>query len=213
MLRLTLTFVVAASLASAVVIDRIAVIAGKRLIKASDIDRDLRVTAFLNREPLVFTPDAKRKAAERLVDQSIIREEIASGGFSAAQYGEATAMQESLRRDRYQNSVPRFREALTQYGLTEPELHDQLRWQLTVLRFIDERFRPGILVSDEDVRKYYDDHLADLRRQYPNGSGFDALATQIRSSLEGEKINEEFEAWLQEARRRDHVEYKLGAFE
>jgi hypothetical protein len=213
MWRLTLTFAFAASVASGVVIDRIAVIAGKRAIKASDIDRDLRVTAFLNREPLIFTPDARRKAAERLVDQSLIREEIAAGGFSPAQYGEATAMQESLRRDHYQNSVPRFREALAQYGLTDSELHDQLRWQLTVIRFIDERFRPGIIVSDEDVRKYYDDHLAELRRQYPNDNGFDALAPQIRSSLEGEKINEEFEAWLQEARRRARVEYKLGAFE
>jgi len=34
----------------AVVLDRIAVIVGKHVIKTSDIDVDLRLTAFLNRE-------------------------------------------------------------------------------------------------------------------------------------------------------------------
>ena len=39
-----------------------------------------------------------------------------------------------------------MRQDLNQYGVTEDELHDALLWQLTVLRFIDERFRPGVMV-------------------------------------------------------------------
>ena len=63
----------------AIVLDRIAVVVGKVAIKSSDIERDIRVTAFLNHEPLVFTPDARKKAADRLIDQQIIRQEIATG--------------------------------------------------------------------------------------------------------------------------------------
>ena len=50
---------------NSVVLDRIAVIVGKRVIKTSDIDVDLRLTAFLNREPVRTDPDNKRRSAER----------------------------------------------------------------------------------------------------------------------------------------------------
>jgi len=58
-LFLLLTMVGASS--AVVVLDRMAVIVGKHVIKTSDIDWDLRVTEFLNREPLDFSSQAKRK--------------------------------------------------------------------------------------------------------------------------------------------------------
>src|SRR5437868_6064116 len=70
-----------AAASAGIVVDRMAVIVGKHVIKLSDIDRDLRLTAFLNRESLKITPETKRQAAERLIDQEIIRQEIVTGGF------------------------------------------------------------------------------------------------------------------------------------
>ena len=68
-------------LKSAVIVDRIAVILDKHAIKASDIDRDLATTEFLNGEALKFSGDARRKAANRLIEQTIIHDEIAKGGI------------------------------------------------------------------------------------------------------------------------------------
>ena len=205
--------ILASSFSRAVVIDRIAVIVGKHVIKTSDIDRDLRVAAFLNREPLRLTSDTKRKAAERLVDQEIIRQEVATGAYRRATDADADALTNQIRKDRWGGSEARFRAALSQYGLSEAALHEQLLWQLTVLRFIDQRFRPGVLVTDEEVRQYYDTHISELRRENPGNSSFEALAPKIRAVLEGERINQEFEAWLQQARKRNHIEYRQGAFE
>jgi hypothetical protein len=196
-----------------VVIDRIAVVAGKHVIKLSDIERDLRLTNFLNREPLAINAQSKRKAAERLVDQAVIRDEIATGGYTRATDADAAGMLQQIRKDRYSASDARLRQALTQYGLTEDELRAELLWQLTVLRFIEQRFRPGVLVSDEDLRAYYDQHLSDLKRQYPRDNTFESLEAKIRASIEGERINEQFEQWLEGARRRDRVEFRQGAFE
>ena len=78
--------------AASVVIDRIAVIVDKLAIKSSDIDRDLRVTAFLNREPLNLSVDGKRKAAERLIEQTVIREEMEKGGYSRSSTGDVDGM-------------------------------------------------------------------------------------------------------------------------
>ena len=49
-------------LSAAVVLDRIAVIAGTHVIKASDIDRDIRLTDFLNRAQLDFSASAKPRS-------------------------------------------------------------------------------------------------------------------------------------------------------
>ena len=197
--------------ASAVVIDRIAVVVGKLAIKTSDIDRDLRLTAFLNRAPLVESADAKKKAADRLVDQQIIRQQIATGDYPRAADSDAAALLQQLRTDRFGGSDTRLRAELSRYGLTEAQLQEHLLWQLTVLRFIDERFRPGVQVSDDEVRKYYDQHLADLKRQYPKDFTFPALEPAIRQSLEGEQTNKQFEEWLDTAHQNIWIEYHPGA--
>jgi hypothetical protein len=191
----------------AVVLDRIAVVVGKVAIKSSDIDRDLRVTAFLNREPLVITPDTRKKAADRLIDQQIIRQEIATGEYPRASDADAVALLNQIRASRFAGSDPRLIAELNRYGLTKAQFQDQLLWQLTVLQFIDERFRPGVQVSDDDIRKYYDAHLADLKRQYSQDYSFPALEPKIRELMEGEEINKQFEAWLAAARSRMWIEF------
>ena len=201
------------ALPGAVVIDRMAVIVGRRVIKASDIDSELRLTEFLNGDEPNLGPDAKRKAADRLVDQAVIRTEIEAGNYKHPALADAEALLEQLRQDRFGGSDSRLQEALSRYGIREDQLQSHLLWQVTVLRFIDQRFRPGVLVTDDEVRSYYDQHLAELEREYPQNHGFDALASKIRESLEGERINQNFVEWLEQTRKRAHVEYRLGAFQ
>jgi hypothetical protein len=200
------------TIAGGVVIDRVAVIVGRHAIKLSDIDRDLRVTEFLNREPLNLSSDARHKAADRLIDQFIIGEEIASAALARPIGSDADTLLKQLQQDRFGGSAPRLRQALSAYGFTEDRLREQLLWQLEVLRFIDQRFRPEVMVSDEEVRVYYNQHRSDLERQYPQTASFEALEPKIRSSLEGERINQNFVQWLQRARQRNRIEIREGAF-
>lgn len=212
MKRLILILSLAFQLPGAVVIDRIAVIVGKHAIKLSDIDRDLRLTEFLNHSPLDLSAATKRKSAERLIDQSIIRDEIATGGYDRASDADAATMLAQILHDRYAGSGARLRDALTRYGLTEDDLREELLWQLTVLKFIDERFRPAVLITDRDIRTYYDQHLAELKRQYPRDNSFTSLEPKIRSLLQGQEVNKQFEAWLDESRMSRHIQYLQEAF-
>jgi peptidyl-prolyl cis-trans isomerase SurA len=196
----------------AVVVDRMVVIVGKHVVKVSDIERDLRVTAFLNRETLALDASARKKAAERLIDQEIIRQEIATGGYKRATDDDALALLLQIRRERFGGAEARERSALAQYGLSEEQLREQLLWQLTVLRFIELRFRPGVLVDDEEVRVFYDQHISDLRKQYPRDNRFEVLASKIRSSLEGERVDKALEAWIAQARTRNRIAYREEAF-
>jgi hypothetical protein len=213
MRRLLLLMIVAGASSAVVVLDRMAVIVGKHVIKTSDIDWDLRVTQFLNRQPLTLTPAAKRQSAERLIDQDIIRQEIVTGNYKRPPDSDAAALLNNLRRDRYGGSDVKIRGELQRYGITEDQLHAQLLWQLTVLRFIDQRFRPAVIVTDDEVHAYYTQHLPELRRQYPGDDSFEALEPKIRTLLEGQRINENFDQWLAEARKNYRIEYRQEAFQ
>lgn len=201
------------ALHGSVIIDRLAVIVGKNAIKISDVDRDVRLTQFLNQEAMHIDSKARHESAERLVDQEIIRREISSGGYRRPVDREAEALEAQLKRDRFGVSNARFRQALEQYGLTEEQLRNHLLWQLTVLAFIDERFRAGVLVTDEDIRNYYEQHAAALRAGDPKDSSFEALTPKIKAVVEGERINEAFNQWLEQARKRYRIEYRQEAFQ
>ena len=201
-----------AVLSGAVVVDRVAVVVGKRVVKLSDIEGHLRVSQFLNN----LTPDinatARRKAADRLVDQELIRQELLNANFTELPDPDLAVYLDQLRRDRFHNSDAEFRSALARYRLNEEQLRRHLRWQLTVLRFIDQRFRPGVLVTDEDVNAYYQQHRAELQKKFPKDSSLGALEPSIREVLTGERINQFFEEWLEEQRRSVRIQYREAAF-
>jgi peptidyl-prolyl cis-trans isomerase SurA len=186
----------------AVLLDRIAVIVNQHPVKSSDIDRDVRLTAFLNNERVAGEIPDRKKAADRLIDQQVIRNEIAEGSYSRPPAGDADALLSQIRSERFAGSEARLSQALAQYDLSEEQVRDHLLWQLTVLRFIDERFRAGVLVADEEIRTYYDQH----RANFPGS--FAASENAIRTSLEGEEVNRQFETWLKEARAQADVQYR-----
>jgi len=210
--RPILLLVLACLLEGAVVVDRVAVIVGRRAVKTSDIDRDLRVSSFLNRQPLDQTPAARRKAAERLIDQELVRQEIATGQYSQPTDQDVANFLQQLKRDRFGGSDAGFRTELARYHLTEDQLKRHLLWQLTVLRFIDQRFRPSVLVTDEDAAAYDREHRAELQKAYPQNSSLEALTPKIRETLTGERINQAFEDWLAETRRATRIDYRQQAF-
>lgn len=203
--RATLMLVLAQSLVYAVIIDRIAVIVGSSIIKDSDIERDVRVTSFLDGQPLNLSLAKRKQAIGHLIDQVFIRNEIQIGSYPLATLQEADEQLDRLKKQRFRTQAA-FEQALKRYGLTELELRTQFQWQLTVLKFIDARFKPAVLVTDDEIEKYYQHHAAALKRQYP-GKSLDDLRDQIRDILTAEGVNKEFFAWLDEQRSGTKIQY------
>jgi hypothetical protein len=133
--------------ASAVLIDQIAIVVDQSIIKDSDIDRDVRVTEFLNNEPLNLNLAERKKTASKLIDQTFIRGEIQAGDYQSATVKQANDQLDSLIKKRYPSHAA-FQHALKTYGLDEADLREQFRWQLTVLQFIDARFTPAVVTPE-----------------------------------------------------------------
>ncbi len=170
--RITLAGLLLCASAGAAIVDRIAVVAGTRVIKDSDIEREIRVIDFINGESLDFSPAARKKAAGRLIDQSLLRREIEAGRYPAAAAEEVDKFLAQVRRQRFP-SDSEYQAALDRYGITEDQLKQHLAWQLTVLHFIEQRFRAGIPEKEQP----------------------------------GTRINQQFYAWLDQARKQTRIEY------
>lgn len=195
----------------AVIIDRIAiVVGGDKIIKDSDIDRDIRLVSFINKQKVDFGADARRAAANRLIDQTLIRREIEVGMYSVPSGTDVEKTLAAVEKSRC-STTAQCKKELAAYGLTQQELKEYLSWQLTVLQFIDARFRPAVMVSDNEVEKYYQQHLTELRKQNPGKPDtLEALHDQIQQTISAEHVNQQFDAWLKARRQAIKIEYREG---
>lgn len=200
------------STAAPVVIDRIAIIVNDRVVKDSDIEREIRVTDFLNGDPLQFTAEARRKAADRLIDQTIIRREMRVAQYPEATREEIDQLLTEIRKQRFGTDTA-FGSQLKRYGITEEELRRHLAWQITVLHFIEQRFRPGILISNEEAQRYFEQHRAEFQKRAAIPVSLDDVRAAVEDQLAGERVNKEFFAWLDQSRKAARIEYREASLQ
>jgi hypothetical protein len=193
------------------ILDRIAVSIGSQVITESAIIRELRVDAFLDRKPVELSPDAKRKAAERLVDQILILQEAEESHLTLASLDDAAKMVED-EKSKFP-SEDQYRAALAQYQITEKDLREHMLDGLRELRFTDLRFRPLVQISDADVREYYD-KLASGWRDAGKGSipTFEESRPQLEELLSNQRTMAALDQWLETTRAGKRIEYREAVF-
>jgi len=166
----------------------------------------LRVTNFLNGDPLNLSAGARKAAANRLVDQIFIRREIQLGNYATASPEEANKELDQLMRQRFK-SESSLQDALKKYGITAPDLRSYFLWQITVLRFIDARFKPAVLVTDAEIESYYNEHQTMLRRQHPGKADLEDVRGEITDLIAAQRVDKLFFSWLDEQRKAATIKY------
>jgi hypothetical protein len=131
----------AAAQPAELLVDRIAVVVGKRVLTASEVAANLRITQLINDEPLDLSADKRKEEAERLVDQELLRREMQLMNVAQPAAGEAESVMRQFIAKRYPTPAG-YQAALAKYDVTAGELRQQLAWQLALLRFTELRFRP-----------------------------------------------------------------------
>jgi hypothetical protein len=207
-----------AGAAMAVVVDRIAVTVDNDAITESEVIQDIRITDFLNGAPLDFSPSARRTAAERLVDQALVRREMSIGRYPQPQKSEAEQMLANFKKSHFASDAE-FQAALKKYGITADQLRSHLLWELSALRFTDVRFQPGMAATSEATVRRPEQHEAVLaghdahRKQ--NGDWRERLDPRggTNRAKPAATIDEQLNSWLKEVRGQSRINFKKGAFE
>jgi peptidyl-prolyl cis-trans isomerase SurA len=196
------------------IIDRIAVSVGKSVITASDIERQIRVSAFLDAVKPDLSPTNRKAIADRMVEQKLVRRELETSRFPVPGASEVEPILEKFQKEHYPNPGDMAR-GLAEYGITEQDLLDDLLWQRTLLQFIEVRFRPGIQISNEEIQTYFDQVVSPAARAAHPGQpvALEDFRNQIETTLAGQRVDRELDTWLKEARRHTDIAYHEEAFQ
>jgi hypothetical protein len=191
----------------AVILDSIAVSVGTEAITESQIDQEIRLAAFTNGSQPDFSIEARRKAADQLIEQALIRREMSFGAYPPVLQAEIDAAFASTEKSRGGDAA--LDVLLKKYRLTAKGLRDYIAWQLQLLNFIDLRFRPAVQVTEEDVEKYYRENLA---ATHPGAVAVKAppltdVHDQIQQKLTGERVDQQLDQWISRSRSRAIIRY------
>ena len=189
--------IVLAEVASAAVVDRIAVIVGPKVFTESEVLDELRLTEFLNQQPLDLSAAKRREAADRMVDQQLIRNEMETAHYPAPKPAEADTMLANFRREHFANSA-QYRASLARYDVTEAQVKDRLLWQLAVIQFTDARFRPELPIPPA-----VNVQTADRLRE----------EAAPAAPADGQSVDRLLDQWLKQARGSTRVVFKQEAFQ
>jgi hypothetical protein len=205
--RLALCLLLTAAAAAAEIIDRIAVSVGTQVITTSDLEREIRVTAFLAGAKPDFSPSARRTTAGRMVEQRLVRRELELSRYQSPDAAEAERALAAFKQTHY--PVPAaYEKALAEYGLTDADVRTEILWALTLDRFIDVRFRPGVQIPDEEIAAYFEKQV----RPTQPAAQLDDLRDQIEQLLVRQRADQGLDIWLQEAKSRVAIEYRDEVF-
>jgi hypothetical protein len=214
--RICLLAVPAVLLCSGETIDRIAVTVGRRAITESALLLEIRLTAFLNREQPDLSVANKRRAAERMVEQMLIRNEMELSQYPMPDPSDADPLLEQVKKEAFSGDSS-YRKALDDYRITEKELKEYLLRQAYTLRFIDIRFRPGVQVLVPEIREYYEKRfLPEWQNKNKSGTPTPSLEDvhdRIEEVLTGERVDQVVENWLEETRARTRIVFSEKAFQ
>ncbi len=194
--------ILAMAAAQGVILDRIAVTVGRQVITESDVERDLRVAAFLDRQPVDLSGEQKRKAADRLVDQLLILQEAAFSRVPLPDRADAERLLEPVKQEYGADFGP----ALKRYRITQADVVAQLFAGVRALRYTDLRFRPEVQFSDADLRVLYATLVEEWKKkgeqQIPT---FEASREQLEKLLTDQRTAQALDRWLQNQRTETQI--------
>ena len=79
---------------------------------------------------------------------------------------------------------------------------------MTLMRFIDYRFRPGIQIPDKDMQAYYQQQLATWRQQGTKPiPSFEDTRDSIEQILTEQRIDQALDRWLADTRTQVAIRY------
>ena len=195
--------------ASAVaVFDRIVATVNGHVILQSEWDEELGYEAVLTGRHLSgLTTDERKAVLDRLIDQELLGEQMATAIFSRASEQEAAArISEARHQSLAGTDENSWSLALAAFRITEKDLLAHVQRQMNLARLVDARLRPAVQIDAKSVEAYYREKFVPELKQA--GSAEAALASvsdRIRDLLTEQKVNELLVSWLRTLRSEGEV--------
>ena len=141
-----------------------------------------------------------------MIEQALIKREMELSRYPLPELSDAGESLKTLKA--MYPSESDFQSALESYEITADELTRRLWWQLTLLRFIDYRFRPGIQIPTPDVQAYYRQQVSEWEQKGTQPiPTFEESRDQIEEILTQKQIDQSLEQWIKDTKNQVPIAY------
>ena len=187
------------------IVDRIAATVGPEVITESRVALELRMAALIEGTEPALDLESRRKMVQRLIEQTLIRREVGFTRFPASTDADVELLLAQVA-VRYPAGLAG---ALERYAVSEADLKEQLRWQLTMLRFIEYRFQPAVAVSDAQLRQEYRRQAAVWREKNAGDPpALEQMRPELEKILRQQLTDSALDRWLGEVRTQNTILYR-----
>ncbi len=196
-----------------VVLDRVVAVVNNHAILASDVDDEMRISVLEPRAS-AHIAESPSAALQRLISRTLIEQQIRD---EEAQAIEPTTDEVSARLATIRKELPAcirqnctsdagWKAFLASNSLTQERVETYVRNRLTILHFIETRFRQGISISRQQVETYYHDTLLPQYAAGVKAPPLEQVEPRIEEILLQQKVNVLFGDWLDNLRKQGDVE-------
>ena len=170
------------------ILDRIvAVIDDRFIITLSDVRKERSIESALG-----GNPGSDESIIDALIERHLVEEQI-------AQFRDIEVPEDAI--------AQRLRSIQVPPGISTEDLRDVLVGEFRRRQFMMERFEQFVRVSDDELRRYYDEvYTPEARARGERVAPLEEVSEAIRQNRALEKTNEEVGSWLMELRRRSVIE-------
>ena len=194
----------------AVTLDRVVAIVNGDLILQSDLDEEQRFQAF---QPLRSPkPPTRDELINRLIDRALILQQIAMEPLQPLPESDVDEELASLRKTIPQCAAYHcetdagWQKFVSDQSLTLEELREHWKIRMEVLRFIEERFRMGIRITDQEIDDYYKKTLVPAFKQHNAPvPAEDTIKDKIQEILLQQQVDKLLDDWLAALRAQGNV--------
>lgn len=148
---------------SAEVVDRIVAIVNEDIIRLSDLNRHLgpieeqiRSRGLSPDAEADMIYEARKSLIDELIDEKLADQVIREAGIRVSENEIDATIEQIKSANRLTNEA--FRRALDARGIRMENYREDLRQQILREKLINEQVKSKIVITDDDIRDYYDNH-------------------------------------------------------
>ncbi len=200
-----------------VVLDSVVAIINGEVLLQSDVEQERR---FESLQLLPASDNNDRRAAEHLITRTLILEQMREQDLAAAPVPDAD-LQRSLAELKKQlpgcqgrcGTEAGWAAYLAERGLTPQAVNARWRQRIQVFSFLNERFRAGVRVPNDQIQAYYDKELApQFAAKHERPPSLKTLRPRIEEILLQEQVTKQIDTWEATLRQEGSVEILVPAY-
>lgn len=187
------------------IIDRIVAVVNDEVITLTDVNIIQKFGLFEDMDE-TGGRDIQKFIIDRLINQKLVIQ-LASERLMVDE-----EELEALLSDLIQKTDPDVAEkALLQFGLDWDDLRSYLHEKLLFQKIISQRFSRGVIVSIEEIERYYEQVYVPSRRENNlSPQPMIEVLDQIETALTREKVEGQIQEWIENLKRGADIQIKIS---